>query len=223
MVKNLHSRYSLLHLLLLSVLIICSGIALLWVFYAIIPDPYPNKEFYLLLIIIINMLGVTAFVYKTRKLSLIFKHIGFNKHENMYFLIAIISAFVLWVFDYFYQISLLEIEVNEEAKSWFLKNKKVPLFITFLTTAIFAPIVEEMLFRGIILKTLRNYLSLFWTIVLLSGLFTVIHNSLIQAPSLFIASTLYVFLAYKSGSILPAIYAHILNNTLTFFYYLTLI
>ncbi|HHL30990.1 MAG TPA: CPBP family intramembrane metalloprotease, partial [Oceanospirillales bacterium] len=44
-----------------------------------------------------------------------------------------------------------------------------------------------------------------------------------QAPSLFIASLAYIYLTYKAKSIVPAIIAHILNNSMTFFYYLALL
>lgn len=215
------TEYKLTHLLLIITLILFSLIGLQWFFHVYVPNPFPNKESYSLLSIYIIILSVTAFVFQNKHSVFLHRQIGFRQTPAKYILLAVVIAFSIWGLDYFYQNHLLIRNITQEAMVWRVRNNN--LTITFISTVIFAPIIEEMLLRGIFLQTVNQYLSKFWSAFIISLLFAALHLSWIDAFPLFIASMFYAWLTFKSNSIVPAIIAHILNNCFTFIYYLLLI
>ena len=166
------------------------------------------------------MLLVTAGVYQSKNIMDLHQYVGFKPIHIKYILIAVFLAILIWVLDYLSQTSLFKIDIKLEANNWYSKQNNI--LAAFVSTALIAPIIEEMLFRGIFLQTLNRYLNKFWSAITLSILFTLIHFSFIQAPSLFFASMVYVWLTYKSKSIIPAIFAHLINNCGTFIYYFSI-
>ncbi len=84
-----------------------------------------------------------------------------------------------------------------------------------VSMAILAPILEELLFRGAIQGMLMRYFKNPWVGILLASLsFGIIHINPIQV---FYATCLGVgfgWVYYRTGSLLPAIVGHILNNSL---------
>ena len=80
----------------------------------------------------------------------------------------------------------------------------------FLYSAIFAPIAEELLFRGYILRTLRPYGKRF-AIFASAFLFGLFHGNLVQAPYAFLVGLLlgYVTVEY---SLTWAVALHTFNN-----------
>jgi hypothetical protein len=121
--------------------------------------------------------------------------------------------------DYFYQTMLLQIDIKQVALNWTLSKKGANGPLVFISMVIFAPLIEEMIFRWVFFQTARQYFNLFWSTLLISMLFAAIHFSWVLFPSVFFASLLYVYLTVKANSIIPAILAHIINNFLTFVYY----
>lgn len=215
------TQFKFIHLIFIIALILVAGVSLLWFFHVYVPYPFPNKESYLLLLIYFIVLSVTAFVYKNSHFVFLHKKIGFHRTSLKYILYSVIIAISTWTLDYLLQTALLNRNITHEAVTWGMKNKN--LAIAFSSTVIFAPIIEEMLLRGIFLQTINQYLSKFWSALSISLLFTVVHMSWLDAPSLFFAALLYAWLTFESKSIVPAIIAHVLNNCFTFVYYLLLI
>lgn len=76
---------------------------------------------------------------------------------------------------------------------------------------VIAPIMEETLFRGIILKSLRRYGNIF-AIVASSILFGIFHFNLIQLIPATLIGIVLSYIAIKSESIIPSILAHATNN-----------
>lgn len=75
-----------------------------------------------------------------------------------------------------------------------------------------APIMEELLFRGVILKGLMNKYSVKTSIILSSILFAIIHGSLQQGVYAFISGLIFSAVYIYTGSIKFTIVAHFLNN-----------
>lgn len=211
------------YLLLLLALIIALGIGALWLFAHIIPKPYPNKELFILIIIYSSMLLIAALAYKSPSIFMIHQFIGFKKCQLKFLVLALIATLIIWTADYFYQQNFFLINFESQALEWFNQNKTYPLWSVYLSMCVLAPIVEEMLFRGLLMTCLENYLSKFWNILLVSLVFTVVHASFVDAMTLFVASLFYAWIRFKSDSLYPSIVAHIINNTLTFIYFLSLL
>ncbi len=99
------------------------------------------------------------------------------------------------------------------------------MVISILMSVVTAPILEEILFRGIILRSLQRFGNLF-AIAVSSCLFGLWHGNMSQAIPLIAASMILGLVAIRTDSVLPCIIIHALNNAvLTIFdllgYYLT--
>ena len=88
------------------------------------------------------------------------------------------------------------------------------MWAIFLSGMVLAPIVEEILFRGLLFRSLSNNRSVKWAAIVSSLAFMAIHigTPLIALPASFLIG-LYLCWAYqKTGSIVPGIVIHSLHN-----------
>ncbi len=85
--------------------------------------------------------------------------------------------------------------------------------ILFAVRMVLIPAVcEELLFRGVILQSLRAYGDKF-ALIFSSFLFAVLHGNLAQAPSAFIFGLLTGMFVIWSGNILCGVLCHLLSNS----------
>lgn len=80
-----------------------------------------------------------------------------------------------------------------------------------INSAIFTPIFEEILFRGVLFAILLKFMKPFWAISITSILFGLFHPSEIWIFT-FLGGILLTFTVYKTKSLIPAILAHSLWN-----------
>lgn len=81
----------------------------------------------------------------------------------------------------------------------------------FIWVCLIAPITEEMVYRGVLLKVLSPYGSK--TAILISAvLFGAIHGNLQQFPIAFLLGLLFGFISIKTGTIFYTIILHMFNN-----------
>lgn len=86
--------------------------------------------------------------------------------------------------------------------------------IYFIAIAIVPAIIEEFLFRGVILGTLRKYHGDVIAIIVSSVLFGFIHGNFLQTPLTALSGMIMGYLAVKTGSIIPSMILHFVNNSL---------
>lgn len=84
-----------------------------------------------------------------------------------------------------------------------------------LAIAIVGPVLEEVLFRGAITKSLLEKYSPATAIFISSLIFGVFHINPIQILPAFLTGLLLAWTYYKTGSLIPCILMHILNNSLS--------
>ena len=76
---------------------------------------------------------------------------------------------------------------------------------------VLAPVFEEVIYRGLILKVITPYSKS--AAILVSALaFGLMHGNIPQAASAFCTGLIYAIIALKCGSIIPTIIIHSLNN-----------
>jgi uncharacterized protein len=113
------------------------------------------------------------------------------------------------------------LETSENQQVIMEAFKEAPLYIVFVAV-IFAPIVEEILFRGIIYRSLRYFKFRFLAVFMSSFLFGFIHiyDSVLNAQFedawfIFIYMAIGLFMCFiyeKSGDILTPIILHMVYN-----------
>lgn len=80
-----------------------------------------------------------------------------------------------------------------------------------LTIALLPAIMEEFVFRGIFLEGTKNF-SLLARVLICGGLFALYHQNPAQTIYQFICGAAFALVAIKSGSILPTVLSHFINN-----------
>ncbi len=91
----------------------------------------------------------------------------------------------------------------------------------YLMICLFAPLVEELVFRGAILKSLLNAFRNHWLAILISAVFfALVHGNPAQMPHAFLIGLLLGWMYYRSGSILPGVTLHWVNNTAAYVTYI---
>lgn len=87
------------------------------------------------------------------------------------------------------------------------------LFGTLLVAGVFAPFVEELVFRGLFYRWLRERIG-FWGAVIISAFaFSVLHGIPGLIPAIAALGVVLALIYEKSGSLWPAIVAHGTYNT----------
>lgn len=171
--------------------------------------------------IIVVCVGCTITVIKPANIRTLFAAMGLVATKWKYYFAAIAMASLFWSGDYWLQSQLFLNDGSEDALELQNAAKLNPISL-IVTTSFLAPVAEEILFRGILLRALVDKIPAAWSILISSLLFAVIHFSANDFLTLFIVAVGYAILTLKSASIWPAILAHIINNSVTFCYFLTI-
>jgi membrane protease YdiL (CAAX protease family) len=84
-----------------------------------------------------------------------------------------------------------------------------------ISIAIMAPLVEELLFRGAIQGyMLRKGMKPLHSILIASAIFGIVHMNPIQIPFAFAIGLIFGWLYYRTGSVVPGIIGHFINNSI---------
>ena len=84
-----------------------------------------------------------------------------------------------------------------------------------ISIAIMAPLVEELLFRGAIQGyMLRKGMKPLHAILIASAIFGIVHMNPIQVPFAFAIGMIFGWLYYRTGSVIPGIVGHFINNSI---------
>ena len=87
----------------------------------------------------------------------------------------------------------------------------------YFVIALLAPVVEEVVFRGAILRKLLSGMRSKWGAICISAiLFALIHFNPAQMPHAFLMGWLMGWLYMRTGSIVPGVVFHWANNTVAY-------
>jgi membrane protease YdiL (CAAX protease family) len=100
---------------------------------------------------------------------------------------------------------------NEEVLSPDAGLSTLDFFLIAIPLVVAAPIVEELVFRGVLYRYLRGGLGVVFAIVLSALVFAVLH---VVIPPLFLMGVVLAALAQRTNSLLPGIVLHATNNGL---------
>ena len=87
------------------------------------------------------------------------------------------------------------------------------LFLAVLTAALLPALFEELLFRGVVLQSLRRFGDLF-ALGVTSILFSLLHRNLVQIPNALITGMVLGYMVLRTGSVRASIFCHFVNNLL---------
>lgn len=97
---------------------------------------------------------------------------------------------------------------------------KGKFWLNLIAVSIFAPVFEEWLCRGMVLRGLLNYsrpdgtgVKPVWAIIISAAFFAIIHANPWQAIAAFLLGALFGYVYYKTGSLKLTMLMHCVNNT----------
>lgn len=116
--------------------------------------------------------------------------------------LPLLYAPLLWFFD--------DLDVEGPARSLADRaGSPVGIGLLVIVTVIGAPIIEEIFWRGLVLRSLERRVGATPALVLSALAFGAAHFQLVQLPGLFLAGLVFGVLSQRSGRLGPAVWAHV--------------
>lgn len=177
----------------------------------------------ILLLIDITLILFCNFISNRIVLGDDFKNI--KNHSNVYdffysFCIILgyilVKCVVISILSKYYNINTLNKFESSFVSKYVSTGGLIGIIIIYIQIVIVGPILEELLFRGILLKSLlkKYYNEPLKAIVYSSVVFAVVHFNLIQGVAAFGGAIVLGFIYYYTKSIKICILAHLINNLL---------
>ena len=110
-------------------------------------------------------------------------------------------------------ISAMLPEMPEYLKNALEALMKGPVWVTLISVSVFAPLFEEWLCRGLVLRGLLKHMNPTGAILTSAAFFAVLHMNPWQAIPAFILGALFGYVYYKTGSLKLTMLMHCVNNT----------
>ena len=136
-----------------------------------------------------------------------------DKYKNVTLPILGVSAVFIFTAMYVLNLLIEQAGIPNTMEDTFIDMSRNPFGI--LSISLLAPILEELLFRGAIQGHLQGVLKHPWVAILIASLlFGVVHMNPAQIPFAFLLGAMFGWLYYRTGSLLPGIIGHVLNNSI---------
>ncbi|HLY65447.1 MAG TPA: CPBP family intramembrane glutamic endopeptidase [Chloroflexota bacterium] len=111
----------------------------------------------------------------------------------------------------------LGIRQNQYERFQGIEGAPLALFaLALLAGCVLAPLVEELFFRGYVFQTFWQRRGPWWSYLFSALLFAAAHANLPAAAPIFVMGLMLAYLFRRTGSIVPGMIAHGLNNAISF-------
>jgi CAAX protease family protein len=147
----------------------------------------------------------------------VFDVLGFRKvslHRVAYWIVGLMLA--IFAVNFLYSAIItsfhLNLQTNDQALLAHSKQEPLTTYATLFAAVFIAPFCEEIFFRGFVFPGLRNGMPVGAAIVLSSLLFAIAHADPGSFPVLLIIGLALAFIRWRTASIWPGMFLHMLNN-----------
>lgn len=169
------------------------------------------------LIVISSVLSslITLLVFTFGKFAVISRNYLASHPWGTLAWVALLSLGLILPAEWVYE--RLQITMPESTEAMFEGIMREPL--GYMAIGIFAPVVEEIVFRGAILRILLGLFSRSWhwvAIIFSALIFGAIHLNLAQGLHAFVIGLLLGWMYYRTSSVVPGILLHWINNTVAY-------
>lgn len=159
----------------------------------------------------------------SKKYKLSKKMFALRKVKISRLILLIIQSYLLY-FVISFAIGAAILYFNLEIPGYQAQEEVLPYFgegifnmiIAAVIIAIIAPVIEEILFRGFLLRSLSNYLGVIWGSTISAAIFSLMHFPWQSFIPIFILGLIINSMVIRTKSIVPAIIFHVLNNSIAF-------
>ena len=158
---------------------------------------------------------ITLIIFLKTKWTLLTRSYLLSKPWSTLLWVALFSLGTIIPLSFLYE--QLGIEMDENTQQIFTSLMKEPW--GYVAIGILAPLAEEVVFRGAILRTLLGIMSKknHWVAIMISAaIFGVVHANLAQFINALLMGLLLGWMYYRTGSLVPGILLHWVNNTMAY-------
>ena len=161
---------------------------------------------------IADVLCIAFFVWHARRRRVGWAGLGFSHARPKYLLAGVLIGCSAWYVN-LVVISLLHIPEGpvEIIKDLIVKQPFLP---TMGAIAVLPALAEEIVFRGVLARSLATQKRLPVAIVISSAVFGIYHIVPAQMAATFLLGCLLSLMTLRARSIVPAVIAHFLNNAI---------
>lgn len=161
--------------------------------------------------------AMRAFRGTNRRLPRALEVLGFRPFRLGPALGLIALLFVgIYAVNLLYQLLIMTFHLNLQTNDQVLLNQghyaPITTYATLIVAVLIAPICEEVFFRSFVFSGLRNGMTLTISIVFSALIFGVAHGDFGSFAVLFIIGLALALVRWRTRSIWPGIFLHILNN-----------
>jgi uncharacterized protein len=142
-----------------------------------------------------------------------------SRHLGRYLLLGLLAGVVLFLTSSVLELLLSQLGVRQTQTQLFqsVRTASIPEFaLVLMAGAVAAPIAEEIFFRGYIFRAYLDQKGLKRAFFFSAALFAVIHLNIPAMIPIFVMGLLLAYFYYRTGSIIPSIVAHGVNNATAF-------
>lgn len=183
------------------------------------------RSFYLLGLFFVQWILIAAplLIFTLIKHKLKWKHFGFKKIGIWKTIKLIISGYLLYLGITFIITSII-LYTDLKIPGYQIQERILPLFGDSLTSLVvagvvivaIAPFLEEIFFRGFLLRSFSNRWGIFSGSILSAAIFAIFHMQWQSIIPIFILGLIINSLVIKGKSLWPAIFFHAFNNAIAF-------
>ncbi len=180
-------------------------------FYLMMTMGLNYEEFSLInmLIYFILFLGLYIAISKIKKLPLVLdSHFVPTKNHSIGVFILLVISFQIGINSPMAKTISFFFNLNNE-------NATPPSILVLMSIVLFGPLMEEIMFRGIILRGLLSKYTAKKAIIFTAILFGLIHMNPIQIPGAILLGIFFSWIYYRTRNIGICIMLHMVANTTT--------
>jgi uncharacterized protein len=148
---------------------------------------------------------------------LVFDALGFRKvsfRRTIYWIAGLMLA--IFAVNFLYSVVItffrLNLQTNDQVILAHSKQEPLTTYATLFAAVFIAPFCEEIFFRGFVFPGLRRAMPVGAAIVVSSLLFAIAHADPASFPVLLIIGLALAFIRWRTASIWPGMFLHMLNN-----------
>lgn len=136
-----------------------------------------------------------------------------DRYKEVKLPVLCVAIVLIFAAMYVFNLLIEQMDIPNTLEETFIGMSRNPFGV--LSIALLAPILEELLFRGAIQGSIQASGKSPWIAIVISSLiFGVVHMNPAQIPFAFLLGMMFGWLYYRTGSLLPGIIGHVLNNSI---------
>ena len=140
--------------------------------------------------------------------------LGFRKFKWIILAIALALLFAFYIFSAFWASFLAIWDLQPQPDMGTLTDDMTFPWLLIIGTVIFAPLLEEVFFRGFVFAGFRQRYGWQKGALISSAMFAIVHLQPLAFPPLFLMGYILAFIYQRSNSIWPCIILHFVVNGL---------